>query len=129
MFAGSCLAADPEGMNGAVAIYPGASRPAATAVTPGGTSSATVPLHTMIVQTRTSRARPARTSPVTAKNVTDTGCPTQVTYALGTTDASGNLTVALPYGSWIVGATGTTNTVTKLLSPLVPATQTATVSW
>ena len=57
MFAGSCLAADPEGMNGAVAIYPGASRGAATAVTPGGTSSATVPLRTMIVQTRTTRER------------------------------------------------------------------------
>ena len=129
MFAGSCLAADPEGMNGAVAIYPGASRPAATAVTAGGTSSATVPLHTMIVQTRTSLGAARPNVAVTAKNVTDTGCPTQVTYALGTTDASGNLTVALPYGSWIVGATGTSNTVTKLLSPLVPATQTGTVSW
>ena len=57
MFAGSCLAADPEGMNGAVAIYPGASRPAATSVTPGGTSSAAVPLRTLIVQTRTGGER------------------------------------------------------------------------
>ena len=129
MFAGSCLAADPEGMNGAVAIYPGASRPAATAVTPGGTSSATVPLRTLIVQTRTgaSAARPGVV--VTAKNVTDTGCPTQTTYALGSTDASGNLTVALPYGSWIITATGAPSTQTKLLSPLVPATQTATFTW
>jgi hypothetical protein len=128
-FAGSCLAADPEGMNGAVAIYPGASRGAAIAVTPGGTSAASVALHTMIVQTRTTLGAARPNVPVTAKNVTDTGCPTQTTYALGTTDASGNLTVALPFGSWIVGATGTSNTVTKLLSPLVPATQTGTVSW
>jgi type II secretory pathway pseudopilin PulG len=129
MFAGNCLAADPEGMNGAVAIYPGANRPGATAVTPGGTSTATVPMHTLIVRTRTLASAVRALVPVTAKNVTDTGCPTQVTYALGTTDAAGNITVALPYGSWIIGATGTSNTVTQLLSPLVPATPTVTVSW
>ena len=44
----------------------------------------------MIVQTRTTSGSAARPNvAVTAKNVTDTGCPTQVTYSLGTTDASG----------------------------------------
>lgn len=130
MFAGSCLAADPEGLNGAVAIYPGASRPAATAVTPGGTSSATVPMHTLIVHTQNTSGVARPNIPVTARNVTDAGCPTAVTYPLGSTNASGDLTVALPYGSWIIGAApATTNTTTQLLSPLVPATPTATVQW
>ena len=83
----------------------------------------------MIVQTRTSASGPRPGVVVTAKNVTDTGCPTQTTYALGSTDAAGNLTVALPYGNWIITATGAPSTQTKLLSPLVPATQTATFSW
>ena len=129
LFAGNCLAADPEGLNGAVAIYPGANRPAATAVSPGGTSSATVPMHTITIQTRTTSSGIRANIPVTAKNVTDTGCPTVVTYPLGSTNASGNLTVALPYGNWIIGATGTSNTVTQLLSPLNATTPTVTVAW
>ena len=88
-----------------------------------------MPLRTLIVQTRTRERSPSNGHPVTAKNVTDTGCPTQMTYALGTTDASGNLTVALPYGSWIVTATGTTDTADEAAEPIRPGDQTATFTW
>ena len=104
-FAGSCLAADPEGMNGAVAIYPGASRDAVTSVTPGGTSAATVNLHSVIIHTQQSAVTPRPGATVTARNLTDAGCPTVVIYTVGATDASGNITAALPYGNWQFGVT------------------------
>jgi hypothetical protein len=130
-FAGSCLAADPEGVNAVgAAIYPGASRPAATAVTPGGTSSATVPLHTVIVHTQTTVGAPRVGSTVTARNATDTGCPSVVIYTLGVTDAAGNFTAALPYGTWSFGVTSGTGTlVPQLLSPLNGTTPTVTIQW
>ena len=129
-FAGSCLAADPEGMNGAVAIYPGASRDAVTSVTPGGTSAATVNLHSVIIHTQQSAVTPRPGATVTARNLTDAGCPTVVIYTVGATDASGNITAALPYGNWQFGVTsGTSTLVTQLLSPLSPATPTVTIQW
>ena len=128
MYAGSCLNADPEGVSGG-AIYPGASRPAATSVTAGGTSAATVPMHTVLVQTQTLVGVPRPNVAITATNVVDTGCPTAVTYPLGTTDASGNFTAALPFGTWVFGAAGTAATKSQLLSPLVPSTPTVTIKW
>jgi type II secretory pathway pseudopilin PulG len=130
MFAGSCLAADPEGLNGAVAIYPGASRPAATAVTAGGVSTATVPMHSVIIHTQQSGAIPRPGSIVTARNVADAGCPSVVIYTVGATDASGNITAALPYGTWQFGVTsGTATLVSQLLSPLNGTTPTVTIQW
>jgi hypothetical protein len=66
---------------------------------------------------------------ITATNVVDTGCPTAITYPLGTTDAAGNFTAALPFGTWVFGAAGTATTQSQLLSPLVPATPTVTIKW
>ena len=129
MYAGNCLNADPEGVSGG-AIYPGANRPAATSVTAGGTSAATVPMHTVIVHTQVlATGLPRANVAVTATNVVDTGCPTAVTYPLGTTDAAGNFTAALPFGTWVFGAAGTATTTSQLLSPLVPATPTVIIKW
>ena len=36
----------------------------------------------------------------------DPGCPSGEVYTLGTTNASGNLTVGLPYGKWTISAAG-----------------------
>ncbi len=130
MYAGTCLAADPEGVNtSGGAIYPGANRPPATTVTAGGTSSATVPMHTILVQTQTLAGAARPNVAVTATNATDTGCPTATAYPLGTTDAAGNFTAALPFGTWTISAAGTAVTKVQLLSPLVPATPTATIKW
>jgi type II secretory pathway pseudopilin PulG len=128
MFAGSCLAADPEGLNGAVAIYPGANRPAATSVTAGGTSSATVPMHTVIIHTQQSATVPRSGATVTARNATDAGCPSVVIYTVGATDGSGNITAALPYGTWSFQS-GSSALVPQLLSPLNGATPTVTLQW
>jgi hypothetical protein len=127
MYAGDCLNADPEGVSGG-AIYPGASRPAATSVTAGGTSAATVPMHTVLIQTQTLAGAARPNVAVTATNVTDTGCPTAVTYPLGNTDAAGNFTAALPFGTWTFGVVGRPSQ-NQLLSPLVPATPTVTFKW
>ena len=127
MYAGNCLNADPEGVSGG-AIYPGASRPAATSVTAGGTSAATVPMHTVLVQTQTLAGAARPNVAITATNVVDVGCPTAVTYPLGTTDAFGNFTAALPYGTWTFGVVGRP-TQNQLLSPLVPATPTVLFKW
>lgn len=129
MFAGSCLAADPEGVNGVSVIYPGATRAPATAVTAGGTSIATVTMHSVLVKTKTLGGVPRPNVAVTATNATDSGCPAAVTYPLGTTDASGNLTVALPYGTWTFGAAGTGTTMSQLLDPRVATTPTVTIQW
>ncbi len=127
MYAGNCLNADPEGVSGG-AIYPGASRPAATSVTAGGTSAATVPMHTVLIQTQTLAGAARPNVAITATNVVDTGCPTAITYPLGTTDAAGNFTAALPFGTWTFGVVGRPSQ-NQLLSPLVPATPTVTFKW
>ncbi len=44
---------------------------------------------------------------VTVSHAADSGCPSGATYTLGTTDAAGNLTAALPYGLWTVTAGST----------------------
>jgi type II secretory pathway pseudopilin PulG len=118
---GSCLDADPEGVNGSgVAFYPNASRATPIAVSAGATSVATVLMPEVLVHAQTSLGIPRSVS-VTVSHAADTGCPSGVSYTLGTTDAAGNLTAALPYGVWTVTA-GSTNGGTVTLSPLDPPT-------
>jgi carboxypeptidase family protein len=99
-WAGSCADADP----GATALL--------VNVTPGSASSGTVSMPRITVQTRLSNGTTARpTVAITATHVADTGCASGETYAMGSTDASGNLTTrALPFGLWTISAAGQSGT-------------------
>ena len=136
LWGGRCSDADPEGVKPTGgAYYVGASRTAPVTVTPGGTSAGT--------------RQPARTHGADAHDDGDRaaergrdrdprralGCerrpgvsPSGEVYTLGTTNASGNLTVGLPYGKWTISAPGTSTTVTTTLSPLTAPTP-VTISW
>ena len=135
LWGGRCSDADPEGVKPTGgAYYVGASRTAPVTVTPGGTSAGTVSLPALTVQTRTTTATARPNVVVTATHVVpsgvsvDPGCPSGEVYTLGTTNASGNLTVGLPYGKWTISAQGTSTTVTTTLSPLTAPTP-VTISW
>jgi hypothetical protein len=123
---GSCLDADPEGVDGGgLSFYPGASRATPIGVTAGATSVATVLMPEILVHAETSAAVP-RSVAVTVSHAADSGCPSGATYSLGTTDAVGNLTAALPYGVWSVTA-GSTSGGSVTLSPLAAPTPVSVV--
>ena len=133
VWAGSCLDANPEGTNSAgAAIYPGATRPGIANITPGGSVSTTLQMAETLVTTQTAGGvlRPGIT--ITATHVAPTlplvesGCPSGEVYTLGTTNASGQLLAALPYGTWAIKA-GITNGGNISLSPLVGSTVNKTV--
>jgi hypothetical protein len=134
-WAGNCNDSDPEGINPSTstAYYPGASRDAPIGVVAGATSTANVIMGTIQVQARTTAmaARPGISITFSASHATETGGCAAATYtATGTTDASGNLLVAIPYGTWTVRLTSPTTTATqsKTLSPLT-GMQTVTFQW
>ena len=123
-WAGDCLDADPEGVDGGgLSYYPGASRATPIGVSAGATSVATVLMPEILVHAEDSGAVP-RSVVITVTHAADSGCPSGVTYTLGTTDAAGNLTAALPYGVWSVTA-GSTSGGSVTLSPLNPPTPVA----
>jgi hypothetical protein len=134
-WAGDCLDSDPEGVNPSTgsAYYPGASRAAPIGVVAGSTSSGNVTMGTIQVQARTTTNAPRAGIALTfrADHAAETGgCGAAFYTATGTTDASGNLLVALPYGSWSVRLTSPTSTATQAttLSPLT-GMQTVTFQW
>jgi type II secretory pathway pseudopilin PulG len=132
-WAGSCLDANPEGTNSAGAlIYAGASRLGIANITPGGSVSTTLQMAETQVTTQTAGGvlRPGIT--ITATHVAptlplvETGCPSGEVYTLGTTNSSGQLLAALPYGTWAIKA-GATAGGNISLSPLVGSTVNKTV--
>jgi prepilin-type N-terminal cleavage/methylation domain-containing protein len=134
-WAGDCLDADPEGVNPSTstAYYPGASRDAPIGVVAGATSTGNVTMGTIEVQARTTTnaARAGIAITFSAAHAAEAGGCAAATYtATGTTDASGNLLVALPYGSWTVRLTSPTTTATQpaTMSPLT-GLQTVTFQW
>lgn len=105
LWAGGCADADPEGRGADdVPFWPGALRPAAVAVSPGGTAAATVPV-AVAELTVTDLSGPGPV-PVIAEHAPDAGCPDGEEYTLGTIDGSGTLLVALPHGTWTVRVPG-----------------------
>jgi len=109
-WAGSCSDADPQGVNPLGGpYYSGASRAAAIAMTPGGTSSGTVTV-------ASTSLRFQRSSAITGYSVTathvpssgDLGCPSGETYTLATglavpaSPSSVAVNVSLPYGTWTI---------------------------
>ncbi len=117
------------------AYYPGATRPAPITVTPGATSTGTVALPAITVATQTLAGAARANVSVTATHVVPAGvsvdpaCTSGEVYTLGTTNASGLITVALPYGTWRISAAGTSTTANQTLSPLISTTPTVTLQW
>jgi hypothetical protein len=113
MWAGECADADPEGIQiiGGVtygAYWPGATRAAGIAPT-GGTSVATdVVVPTVNVHVANTLSAPVAGVVVSAVHAADNICAAGVTHVLGTTNATGDLAVALPYGHWKLQVTGKT---------------------
>lgn len=107
VWAGDCADADPEGEDlvGGGAYWPGALRPPVVAVEPGQSAAATVELPTVDV-TVTSGGSPVSTVTVRALHAPDTGCEAGATFVLGTTDATGRVLGAVPYGNYTLDVEG-----------------------
>jgi hypothetical protein len=106
-WAGECADADPEGIRvvGSVTYgpyWPGATRPLASAPASGETIAVDVAVPTATVQVVGAAVAGAT---VRAVHAADSMC-SGANHVLGTTDAGGNLTTALPYGHWTIQVDG-----------------------
>lgn len=75
--------------------------------TPGGTTSVVYrPAPITLTVIKDGDGSPYSGVAVTATGVTDGGCSTAPTFALGTTDVNGQLRTSLPAGTWVLKVTG-----------------------
>jgi type II secretory pathway pseudopilin PulG len=123
-WAGSCADADPEGKDGnGLAFWPGASRDPGYDSSPGGTSTGTVNMPTVSLHYGDTSAS-AGPHTILAVHGADNGCPTGLSYSLGTFSGPATTLVALPYGSWTFQVSGaspyTGSWPTVALDPRVP---------
>jgi Tfp pilus assembly protein PilV len=108
-WAGSCADADPEGDHivddGSGApknlgkYWPGATRGTLMSVDAGGSATTTLGLHDAAVHVVNAGGVAQAGVTVVAVHDSDNVC-SGATHVLGTTDAAGNLTAALPFGTW-----------------------------
>ena len=128
---GSCADADPEGKDGnAVAFWPGASRDTELQASPGGSASGTVSMPTVsLIYGSLSALSGAHN--VVAVHAADNGCPTGLSYTVGTFSGPGTSLIALPYGTWTLTVPGATSFTgswpTVTLDPRVPGVFVANV--
>jgi prepilin-type N-terminal cleavage/methylation domain-containing protein len=92
VWAGTCADADPGGS-------------ATVAVEPGQSTSSTVGMPEVRVSVTTG-GLPTEGAPVVASHTADAGCAAGESFAVGSTDAAGALTFALPYGTWAITVNG-----------------------
>ena len=85
------------------------------AVEPGESTTATVPMPEVRV-TVTTVGLPTPGLPVVASHAAGAGCAAGETYAVGSTDAAGQLTFAVPYGTWSIMVSGVLRGSVTLLS-------------
>jgi prepilin-type N-terminal cleavage/methylation domain-containing protein len=120
VWSGSCADADP-------ASWTGGSRPAPLASNPGGTTPGSVALDAVDVTVRRTSVTGTRVANATVSGIhaAGTGCTAGLTLTPTTrTNTSGQLRLALPYGTWTVRATATisgivrTGTATVALDPV-----------
>jgi hypothetical protein len=106
VWAGDCADADPEGIaSGGGSYWPGAQRDQALDATAGATTSGTISLHAVdLLLVRL--GLPLTGVELRAVHAADTGCPAGETVSLGTTDVTGLIRAALPYGTWTIQAVG-----------------------
>jgi hypothetical protein len=125
LWAGDCADADPQGVNAANGqpYYSGAVRQPALDVPPGGSAAQTVKLPEIDVHV-THNGTAVAGAAVTALHAADpASCTAGDTLAAGTTDATGTLRVALPYGTWGFSATKAPNSGTSAgTASLTPST-------
>jgi len=123
VWAGDCADADP-------ATYSGGSRGPALASNPGGTSSGSRALDAVdVVVRRTSVTGPVQSNAtVSGIHAAGAGCSAGETLTSATvTNASGQLRLALPYGTWRIRATTSTRTGTSSSFVLDPVSGTIPV--
>jgi prepilin-type N-terminal cleavage/methylation domain-containing protein len=123
VWGGSCLDANPEGVNGSgIAFYPGGARLGPLSMNPGSSTAATLSLPEVIVTTKTAANVPRSNVTVVASHAPDAGCPSGESYALGTSNGAGQVFSALPYGTWTITATSAVGSPSApaSLSPLNP---------
>ncbi len=111
MWAGDCADADPQGTSSTGPYWPNGMRANPVAVTGGASSSATItmPAVTATVQQGTTPVAGVQvmaSHALPSGQTSDAGCPSVESFTLGTTDAFGNVSGALPYGNWTLSVTG-----------------------
>jgi hypothetical protein len=106
VWAGSCADADP-------AAHIDGTRPDAIAVEPGLTTTGSVLMPEILVEV-TAAGLPSPNRSVTATHAAGSGCPSGESYAVGMTDVNGQVSFALPYGTWAVQVDSSTVWTGKL---------------
>jgi hypothetical protein len=104
VWAGDCADADPQ-------AYTGGSRGAVVPSNQGATTTGSATLDAVDVTVRFNSllGLPVPNATITATHAAGTGCTSGSTLTTTTrTNASGQLRLALPYGTWTIRATGTT---------------------
>ncbi|MGH2556850.1 MAG: type IV pilus modification PilV family protein [Actinomycetota bacterium] len=108
VWAGSCADADPEGqMSDGTPYYPGASRDPALSVTPGNVTNGTVTLQKTTVTVVDKNGVPVVGATVTIHHNPDNLCASGEDFTFPVaTNALGQTTAALPFGTWLFQVTG-----------------------
>jgi prepilin-type N-terminal cleavage/methylation domain-containing protein len=108
---GECADADPEGIKivGTTnygPYWPGAARAAGVAPPAGGSATMNVAVPSAQLTVLNAAAAPVAGATVVATHAADNICGAGATHTLGVTDAAGQLTAALPYGTWTISVDG-----------------------
>lgn len=122
-FLGLCNDADPEGLNGSLAYYPGAVRPPAMATGPGQTVSTTIQapsLDVTVTKTISGVPTPMANATVTLLHAVSPGCTVATSYVAGVTDSTGTLRVLMPFGTWKLRAPTGLPSTDQVFTPAGP---------
>jgi prepilin-type N-terminal cleavage/methylation domain-containing protein len=137
MWAGDCADADPQGVTSTNGPYwVGGTRGDPVALTPGGSTAATITLSSVSVTVQQGATAVAgvtvrATHALPAGETSDAGCPSGESFDLGVTNATGNISGALPYGNWtisVLGRSPSTTWPTATLDPTGAASVAVTAS-
>jgi Tfp pilus assembly protein PilV len=108
VWAGSCADADPEGQlpSAGGPYWPTGQRADPLDAPRGVTTAGTVALKTAAITVTGTGGLPLVGATVVATHAVDQSCGAGETHVLGTTDATGLLNTALPFGTWQLTVTG-----------------------
>ncbi len=121
-WAGSCADADPEGLDGTGnAFYPSAQRDAPFEATPNATTDGSITLNPLAIHVVNSVGVPQANQSIVLVHGADNGCAAGETHTVGTTNATGDVVVELPFGNWqmtVQGRTVSGSWPSRIVSPL-----------
>ncbi|MBV8950631.1 MAG: type II secretion system protein [Actinobacteria bacterium] len=111
MWAGDCADADPQGASSSGPYWPGGQRASDIALSGSSPTAATITMPSVAVTVQRggvalAGAQIQATHALPAGQTSDGGCPSGETYTVGTTDATGAINAALPYGNWTISVVG-----------------------